>query len=195
MIACWGRKVHRLSCNRTVAGVEVVWGCSAEGLAFGCSSIALRHSCGIAVFLEWQVDARSAAAMLSGNNSTTADSIAEGIRSAAVFSTAWGCSGGVTAAVFGEAPLPCLVAEYNKWINRQQLQQQKGEAALMVLLCHPVAAQVVDGSSVTAMQRDSLLDQQSTWVMASATEPRAGVDAMAPWGISNNIGNRLRCEF
>ena len=91
-------------------------------------------------------------------------------------------------------PWPCLVTENDKGINRQQLQQQKGEAALMVLLCHPVAAQVVDGSSVTAMQRDSLY-QQSTWVMASATEPHAGADAMAPWGISNNIGNRPCCEF
>jgi len=96
------------------AGVKVVWGCSAEGLAFGCSSTALRHSGNVAAFLEkskWQIDARTAARMLSENNSVAADGIAEGILSAVkqVFLAASGCSGGVTAAVFGEAPLamPC----------------------------------------------------------------------------------------
>jgi len=74
-----------------------VWGCSTEGLAFGCSSTALRHTGSIAACLrksKWQVDAQTAAAMLSENNSVMAYGIAEGILSAEkqVFSTASGFS-------------------------------------------------------------------------------------------------------
>jgi len=79
--------------------------------------------------------------------------------------------GSVTAAVFGEAAWSCLLAKNNKrkvTINRWQLQQQKGEVALMALLCCPVAAQVCDVNSITTMQRDSLLDaNQVSWCWSS----------------------------
>jgi len=89
--------------------------------------------------------------MLSENNSIAADGIAKGILSA-VKQVA------LQQLFLEKPPWPCLVTENDKGINWQQLQQQKGEAALTVSLCHPVTEQAIDGSSVTAMQRDFLLD-------------------------------------